>query len=260
MNSANIGTAKWVPEMSYLPIYLYDNDKDGVYDEIIMKGILVNSGYLDNSGQNRSLELYLRISGPVGFDSCSDEGGTGDQICPKCENTLCSGNTFLNWTYYTMAEGYLKGDGLPFVTSTPLPGGVCNLTTEGLPLVQLGKGANSKNDQLGLSTWLNCEGDPSPGSGFLHTSDININIRECPEEDKCGCGHEGQKPCRDGCHGRLRTHGNRCVPCGGHNELKCTGPKPCDKGHNYDQTTMRCKVLMFCIETNIIYSLSNSFV
>lgn len=179
VNEDNVGSAKWVPENGFFFIHLVDYNDDGIIDEISFSGTLVNTGFGDIGNVNKTLEIEFKASKPVNFTQCGSLGGTGDLTCPKCELSVCNNDEFLDWTFYKKVEGKIYGEDISTLVSSRSGDDICNITSVGLPLIQLGQSGNVKNLKLGLSTWLNCEGDQAPGANFRHTSDINIDIRPC---------------------------------------------------------------------------------
>lgn len=199
VNSDNLGTAKWVPEDGYLPVFLEDFDNDGVIDQLTFSGTLINTGFLNPSHQNQTLEVNFVASDPVSFASCSLEGGIGSLDCPKCELGLCDGGQpYVNWTFFKNIQGAISGDDVTKISNN-LEDGICRLNVTDLPLIQLGRdGGNAKNFKFGLSGWINCDGDPAPGLEERHVADFNIDIRKCytPEPTSSPTSTPSEAPSR----------------------------------------------------------------
>ncbi|HRX84215.1 MAG TPA: DUF4215 domain-containing protein [Phycisphaerae bacterium] len=96
-----------------------------------------------------------------------------------------------NWYYYTDLTGTLTGEG-------KYAGAVLSLTRRG-PAVQVGVGANGKNLQFGLSTWVTASVVSQPNDTHLTFSDTDGDINIDLLTHCCGDGTQDDgEECDDG--------------------------------------------------------------
>ncbi len=153
---------------------------------IIQDTVMLITGLVQSTvDPDAQFDVFIELTNPLTWHEWLNSGGTFN-IPPNADQAKVVNEQFDSWTYWALGENSrLEGrgtlEGTLLLTQAPNP----QTTPDGeKKRVQVGKGANDKDDDDGISGWFFYEGTITYKGlqiDLRSQGDVNVDVRDCRE-------------------------------------------------------------------------------